>query len=119
MIRVVELLDSFLTVAATAKPDAVQAIAFGMISLNDREWRRVLNNDRISANEGFVTDPTKLVHSGVCSDTGAIRDLDVARKRRRISHDDVVAKLTVMRHMRLGHQQVVAAYPSYAAAAGS
>src|SRR5205814_8132290 len=49
----------------------------------------------------------ELMHAGKGSDCRVVFNRDVARKRRRVRHDDVAAEHAVVPNMRVRHQKIV------------
>src|SRR2546428_7635876 len=68
----------------------------------------------------FAADATELMDAGVSADVGAIFDDHVARKRRSIGHDHVVAEKAIMSDVHLSHHEtIVAGFGQAASARGT
>ena len=80
-----------------------------MVALDYGERRSVFYNDGVPADECLAADAAELVHAGVCSDIGAVGDLDVAGKCRGVGHYHFFSDPAVVGDVSLGHQQVVVA----------
>ena len=68
---------------------------------------------------GLAADTTELMYAGIGADVGAVCDEHVAGQGGGVGHDYVVANQTVMRHMRLGHEETIVADSGNPTAAGS
>src|SRR6476661_11185088 len=99
-----KLVDRRRLVAAASQSNLIDAIAFGVISLNDREGRSVLDHHRITTNERLVSNAAKLMHARIRADARPVLNLDVAAERCGIGHDDAAAEQTVMSDVHLRHQ---------------
>jgi hypothetical protein len=95
--------------------DAVdaRAIADGL-----RVRQRVARHDGVAANERVLADAAELVHAGVGADRREILDVHVAAERRRVAENRMAPHVTVVRHVRVGHEQVVIPDGRRPAAAG-
>jgi hypothetical protein len=89
-----------------------------VIALNDGIRHRILDDNRITADESLKADPAKLMHARISTDACPISDLDMSGERRRICHDYFVSKQAVVRNVCLCHQQIIIADPGCPAAAG-
>ena len=66
----------------------------------------------------MATDAAELVHAAERGHIDPVLDNDVAGQPHAVAQDDVVADLAIVRHVGVGHQQVVAADRGHQAAAG-
>src|SRR5690348_13975472 len=96
----------------------VQAITLRVIADSQSKRQRVFDDDRVAADVSLFADAAKLMNAGVSADVRAVFDNDVPRERRGVGHDDAVADETVVRDVRLGHDQAVVADAREHAAAG-
>jgi hypothetical protein len=112
-----KLFDSFLRVAPASQADLIKPVTFCVITLDYREGRSVLYYHGIAAHEGLDTHSTELMNARVGSDIRSVGDLDVPCKGRGVCHDHVVAYGTIVRNMRLSHQQAIVANTCQAASA--
>jgi len=99
--------DDWLRVAATLHARPVEAVAFGVIALRNGKGQGIFDDDRVTADEGFASDPAKLVNTGISSDTGFVINGDVTGQGRGIGHNDLVSELAIVSHMGLRHQQII------------
>ena len=57
----------------------------------------------------YLADAAELVHRGAGADVGVVLDVHVAAERGMRSEDRVAADVAVVRHVDVGHEQVVVA----------
>src|SRR5688572_20083708 len=98
--------------------DGIRPECFG-VPLTDRLRIRqnIPGDDGVSPDIGMGPDAAELVNTRIGSDRGVVLDRHVARQRRGIGHDDVVADRAVVRDMRPDHQKVAVSDAGLAAAA--
>src|SRR5690348_4899997 len=104
---VVKLGDSFGRITTAAYANFVQAVTARMVANSERERQSVFYHNRVSADVSFAANPAELMHARISTNVRAVFDDHVARKRRCVSHDHVVAQTAVVRDMYLGHQKTV------------
>ena len=104
-----KLFDGFFGVTATTHPDAIQAVAFGVIALRDGKRQSVFDDDRITADERFAPDAAKLMNARIRADICAVFNRHVTGERGSVCHYHFVADAAVVGDMRLRHQQIIVA----------
>ena len=112
----IKFLDGFARIAATFHPDAIEAEAFRMVTLYDREGRGVFYDHRVPSNECLITNAAKLMDARICANIRPVADLDMPGERRGIRHYDVIADPAVVGDMGLGHEKVIVTDRSKSAA---
>jgi hypothetical protein len=80
-----------------------------VVTNGESERQRVLYYDGVTTDVRFFADTAKLVHTGVSANVGTIFNHNVARECSCICHDNAVADQTVVRDVRLGHNQTIVA----------
>src|SRR6266404_4199245 len=88
-------------------PGNIQAVTLGMVSDCQREWQRILYDDRISADIGFAPHLAKLVNPRVRPNVCTVFNSYMSGQCRGIRHYHVVPDDTVMRKVRLRHNQTI------------
>ena len=100
------------------KPDRIDAVRLG------RPAHRHDIGRHIAGHGGVVRDETVRAHLGVlvhrrqAAHGHPIADLHVTAQRRAIRHHDLIAQLTIVRDMRIRHQQIVVADARHALVVG-
>ena len=105
-----ERFDHGLVEAAARQPDAVGAedLDFGLVA-GQRVRHHVLFDDAVRPDERVPADAAELVHAGERADVRPVVDDDVAGEPDAVAENHVVADANVVRHVRVGHQEAVAA----------
>ena len=109
--RAVNILDEkYLLVreATTAQPDDVDAAIGDRVAADERVGRDVLPDARTALDHHMLRDAGKLVHQRAAADDGIVVDFDLARQLGRIPDDDIILQDTIVRHVRIGHNEAVA-----------
>ena len=75
----------------------------------ERVRHHVLLDDAVRPDERVPADPAELVYPAERADVHPILDDDVAGEPDAVAQDHVVADADIVRHVRVRHQQVVAA----------
>jgi hypothetical protein len=117
MESVIQGFDGFRRKASSFYANAVEAIAFGVISLNRRKWHCILNDNRISADKRFQPDSAELMNARIRSNARSVCNFNVAGQRRRVRHDNIASKLAIVRDVGLRHQKIPVTDTRYSASA--
>ena len=108
--RGLQVLDGVAREAAPLQADAVGAehldlaLAYGV-----RKRQHVLRHHAVSADEGVPPDAAELVHAGGGADHRPVPHRHVPAQRDGVGQHHVIADVHIVRHVRVGHQQVVVA----------
>ena len=106
----VQALDGFLAEAAPFQSDFVFAEYFRFSRAHRHRIRQhVLGHHAIAADKRVLPDPAKLMHAAEGLNHRPIFHDDVPGERNRVSELRVVADPHIVRHVRVGHQQIVVA----------
>src|ERR1041385_7809500 len=87
----------------------VETITFRVITDSQGKRQRIFDNHRVAANVSLLADTAKLMHTRISADVRAIFNTDVSGECGGVGHDDAIADDTVVRDVRLGHDQTVVA----------
>ena len=112
-----EVVDHFFWITAAFHADAVEAVAFCVIALNDGVRHRVFDDDGISTDKRFVANAAKLMNTRIRAHACFVCDLDVAGECGGVCHDYLAAELAIVGDVGLCHQQIAVADPRHPAAA--
>lgn len=93
----------------TGHPDHVESAQNAGVAVEHSIGNDVIAHRRQAPDEGLTPDAGKLVNRGAAPEYGSILDGHVPRKHDIVGKDDVVAEAAVMRHVRIGQEQVVVA----------
>src|SRR5206468_243344 len=74
----------------------------------ERVWHDVLLHNAVRTDESVTADVAELVHSAKGADIGPIFDDYVACESDAVAENHVVADPDIVRHVGIGHQQIVA-----------
>jgi hypothetical protein len=107
---VVERVYNFARVAATAHAGDIQTVTARVVAYRKRVGKRVFDYHRVAADVGFAPDAAELVNARISAYVSAVFDKDMARERRGVRHDDLVAYDAIVRDVRLCHQETIIAY---------
>ena len=113
----VELANAFLGEAAPLQSDGIQPI--GMRATLGRGFgkrQHIARNGCAAADKSIFSDAHKVMHRAQRSHRRPVFYYHVPSERRRVGHDYVIADLAIVRNVRIGHDQVVAAHASHASA---
>ena len=108
---VMEGIDRRARIAATFHARDVQSVTLRMVADSQRERQRIFHDDRITTDVSLFADTTELVHAGIRADVRAILNHDMPCERGRICHNDTIADQTIVRDVRLGHDETVVTKP--------
>ena len=84
-------------------------VRLGRLAHRHHVGRHVARDRRVVGDEGMRADLAELVHAGEAAHDHPVAELHVPAERGVVGHHDVVAELAVVRHVRVGHEQVVVA----------
>ena len=102
--------DSFGSEAAALQADAIDPVTTRLAFGDDHaEWRDILGNHGRGAYIGKAADAAKLMDRRKGANGGVVLDRDVAGQRGAIGKNRMAAYNTIVGHMSLGHEQIVAA----------
>src|SRR5579859_7389905 len=89
--------------------DFVDGARLRRITIRHHKWRHVLHHLRATANHRHFADPAKLVDGRQPAYHRVILHHHVARQRRHVRHDDVVAEHAIVRDVAVGQNVIVRA----------
>src|SRR5579884_1228525 len=69
----------------------------------------ILVHHRVSAKKAVGPNTRELMDAAERAYRGVVTDLNVTCQRSAVRHDDVIAQPAIMRHMNIGHQQIMVA----------
>jgi len=104
----VHLLDSAPRLGVESRPpqpDRIGAMALAGVALDDHVGRDVFDHAGHASDERHRADHAFLVYAAQSAQGGAVFDVDVARERGAIGHDDEVADVAIVRNVRVGHHE--------------
>ena len=115
----VQLLQARIRCAAIQRGSAPYTFAF-VVAGGLGKRQHVLFNHAAAADDGMFADPAKLVNRAKPANIRIVLHCDVAREGDAIRQNRMVMNHDVVRHMDIGHNQVVIAdYGAHAAAFGA
>ena len=101
--------DNRLLDAGTAHADDVQPAQQTRVAVEHAIGNKIVGDCREPADKGMTADTGKLVNSRAATENGAVSNRHMACKHDIVGEDDIVAEAAVMRHMRIGKEQIVVA----------
>src|SRR5215469_1364085 len=104
-----DVADLLLAEAAALQPFGVDRMRDRRVAGHHHVGRHVAREDGAAADEGMRADLDELVHGGEPADDHPVADLDVTAEGSAVGEHGVIADLAVMRHVRVGHEEIVAA----------
>jgi len=118
--QAIGLFDSFDAVSGKAvafEADGIYAVTLGFARGDDfREWWNVLGNHGVGGDVRISADAAELVHGAERADGGIVFDGYMTGERGAVDENCAASDLTIVTDVRVGHDQVVAADASGAAA---
>src|SRR5687767_3552353 len=105
MESVVKRVDGRAWIAAALHARDVESVTLRMIADRQSERQCVFDYYRVTANVRFFSHPAELMYAGVRADVCPILDHDVAGESSGIGHNHAIADQTIVRDVRLGHDQ--------------
>ncbi len=81
-----------------------------MVALGNHERRNVLSDAGAAAYHNVRADDAELMYCSHAADDDEIIQRHVTGQRRVVGQDAAVAKRTIVRHVGVDHQQVIAAH---------
>jgi len=93
------------TESGTSQPNGIQP-AHGVVGHGHHERRQIFANPGPALHHGQRSDPGKLVHHAVSRNEGTVLNHDVPRDQGAVGKGIVVSNVTIMSHMRVGHEKV-------------
>src|SRR6185437_17047329 len=107
----VDLGDALLAESVALKADRVHSIGVGLASGDGfGKWQNIFCDSRAAADEGMSADAHKMMHRAKCADRGILLDNHVAAKRCSVGQNYVIANHAIVRDVRIGYYQYVAAH---------
>ena len=109
--RVLEYRSSFRRHFPPFQANAVGATNGCRHTLDHEVRRDILGNTRIPAHERHAANPDKLVYSRHAADDSTVLNDNMTGQLGAVGHDDVIAQLTIVSDVTVGHNEAIVPYP--------
>src|SRR5437879_4395422 len=101
--------DSLTRIAPATHTDFVESVALRMITHRERKRQCVFHDYRVAADISFSTNAAELMHARIRANICPVFDYNVAGECRGVSHNHLVTDETIVRDMRLSHDEAIIA----------